>query len=353
MSENVPKGKPLVDVLTGKLPSRRPIWLMRQAGRYLPEYQKVRAQAGSFLRLCDDSRLAFEVSMQPLRRYDLDAAIVFADILLIARALGSELDFRLNEGPVLSPVRSSRHLQRLKRDIDVDDFRAVFDTITMLRRNVDDHQAVIGFCGAPWTVASYMIEGRSVRERVLSKRIAMENPPWFEDLMNRLVESSIAYLSAQAEAGADVVQIFDSWAGDLPESVYERLVYEPVQKIIEGFHRNVGAVPVIGFARGLGAAHKEYAVACRPNAVSVEQSVPLDWIRTELVPTVVVQGNLDPMTVVIGGDVLRQGVARITSSLPAHSHIFNLGHGVRQETEPAHVEQMIAYVRDADGARLG
>lgn len=349
----MPKGKPLIDVLTGRIPSRRPVWLMRQAGRYLPEYQKVRAQAGSFLRLCDEPQLAFEVSMQPLRRYDLDAAIVFADILLMARALGSELDFRQNEGPVLSPVRSSRHVQRLRKDIELDDFRAVLDTIAKLKRNVDDHQAVIGFCGAPWTVASYMIEGRSARERVLSKRVAMENPPWFEELMNRLIENSIAYLSAQAEAGADVVQIFDSWAGDLPESGYERLVYEPAQKIIGGLHRNVGAVPVIAFARGLGVAHKQYALACRPSAVSVEQSVPLDWIRTELAPAVAVQGNLDPLVLVIGGDALRQGVARITASLPAHSHIFNLGHGVRQETEPAHIEQMIAYVRDADGAGLG
>jgi uroporphyrinogen decarboxylase len=349
----VPSGKPLIDVLTGEIPSRRPIWLMRQAGRYLPEYQKIRAEAGSFLKLCDTPQLAFEVTMQPLRRYDLDAAIVFADILLIARALGSEVDFREGEGPVVSPVRSSGDVAKLKPEFSVAELGAVLETISRVKQNLNAGQALIGFCGAPWTVASYMVEGGAVPERVLSRQVAMENPLWFEELMAKLIDSSVAYLAAQVEAGAEALQIFDSWAGDLPEFLHEQIVFDPVRKIIEGVQRRVGHIPVIVFARGLGAAHGALARACLPNAVSVEQSVPLGWLKAEICPMLAVQGNLDPVALVTGGEVLKGAVRRITASLPAHSHIFNLGHGVRPETPPEHVSELIAAVREADGDRLG
>ena len=326
---------------------------MRQAGRYLPEYQQVRATAGSFLKLCDTPRLAFEVTMQPLRRYDLDAAIVFADILLVARALGSEVDFREGEGPVLSPVRSCSDLAKLKRELEIDELRAVFETIALVKRSLARGQALIGFCGAPWTVASYMIEGGAAPERVRSKQVAMENPGWFAELMMKLIDGSVSYLAAQVEAGAEAVQIFDSWAGDLPENLHESLVFVPIQRIIEGLRRRVGDVPVIVFARGLGAAHVALARACRPNAISVEPSVPLEWLRAEVCPMLAVQGNLDPLALVIGGEVLKGYARRIATSLPAHSHIFNLGHGVRPETPPEHVSELISTVRAADGGSLG
>ena len=326
---------------------------MRQAGRYLPEYQKVRAEAGSFLRLCDTPRLAFEVTMQPLRRFDLDAAIVFADILLIARALGCDVDFREGEGPVLSPVQSSGDVAKLKQEIVVGDLGAVFETIALTKRSLDEGQALIGFCGAPWTVASYMIEGGAVAERIRSKQAAMENPGWFGELIGRLVESSVSYLAAQVEAGAEAVQIFDSWAGELPEFLHEELVIDPIRNIIEGLQRRVGNVPVIVFARGLGAAHGTVARACRPNAISVEPGVPLEWLKSEICPVLAVQGNLDPLAVVMGGEVMKGAARRIAAVLPAHSHIFNLGHGVRPETPPEHVGELIEAVREADGARFG
>jgi uroporphyrinogen decarboxylase len=349
----VSSGKPLIDVLTGRLPFRRPIWLMRQAGRYLPEYQKVRSEAGSFLKLCDTPRLAFEVTMQPLRRYDLDAAIVFADILLIARALGCEVDFRESEGPVVSPVQSASDLAKLKREFEIGDLGAVFETISLVRRSLGEGQALIGFCGAPWTVASYIIEGGAVSERIRSRRTAMENPSWFVELMGRLIDGSVSYLAAQVEAGAEALQIFDSWAGDLPEFLHEDLVFAPIQRIIEGLQRRVGSVPVIVFARGLGAAHAALALACRPNAISVEPSVPLEWLRAEVSPIVAVQGNLDPLALVMGGKVLKRAARRITASLPMHGHIFNLGHGVRPETAPEHVSELISTVRTADGELVG
>jgi uroporphyrinogen decarboxylase len=349
----VPSGKPLIDVLTGQIPSRRPIWLMRQAGRYLPEYQKVRAEAGSFLKLCDTPRLALEVTLQPLRRFDLDAAIVFADILLIARALGCSLDFRESEGPVISAVKSAQDVAKLKQELEPGDLGPVFETIARVKRDLNAHQALIGFCGAPWTVASYMIEGGAVPERTCSKRVAMEKPGWFGELMERLVKSSISYLAAQVEAGAEVVQIFDSWAGDLPEFLYEELVFDPIRRVIEGLQHRAGRVPVIVFARGVGAAHGALGRACRPQAISVEPGVPLEWLKSEICPVLAVQGNLDPLAVVLGGKVMKTGARRITASLPAHSHIFNLGHGVRPETPPEHVSELIATVREADGARFG
>jgi uroporphyrinogen decarboxylase len=348
----VSNGKPLIDVLTGKIPSRRPVWLMRQAGRYLPEYRKVRAAAGSFLKLADTPELACEVTMQPLRRYDLDAAIVFADILLVARALGSNLAFRDNEGPVLSTVRSQADLRRLSLELDIENVSAVFDTITLVKRELRRDQAMLGFCGAPWTVASYMIEGRSAPERLRARKAALLRPAWFVELMDRLVAASIEYLAGQIAAGAEAVQIFDSWAGDLPESLFEELVFEPMQRIVTGIGQR-SAVPVIGFARGIGAAHVHLATQCGVSAVSVEQSVPLDWLKRELCPKVAVQGNLDPLALVAGGEVLRRGVRRIVSSLPAHSHIFNLGHGIRLETPPEHVAEMVGAVRQADGADFG
>jgi uroporphyrinogen decarboxylase len=349
----MPAGKPLIDVLTGRIPSRRPVWLMRQAGRYLPEYREVRAQAGSFLGLCDDARLASEVTLQPLRRYDLDAAIVFADILLVARALGSNLDFRDREGPVLTPIRSEADVQNLASAVDLERLKAVFETLALVKKMLASHQTLIGFCGGPWTVASYMIEGGSTDDRLVARETAIRRPDWFNELMRRLVEGSVDYLAAQVEAGAEVLQIFDSWAGDLPETLHEELIFGPVQAIISGVRKRGAAVPVIGFARGLGAAHCDFASKCDLAGISVEQGVPLAWVKSVLMPRISVQGNLDPLILAMGGEALDRAVRRITALLPVHSHVFNLGHGVRPETPPEHVRRLVEAVRQADGAGGG
>ncbi|MDP9138308.1 MAG: uroporphyrinogen decarboxylase [Pseudomonadota bacterium] len=345
--------KALVDVLAGKVPERRPVWLMRQAGRYLPEYREVRATAGSFLALCDSPKLAMEVTLQPLRRFDLDAAIVFADILLIPRALGSRLEFREQEGPVLSPVRSQADVDGLGEADGLAGLDPVLETLRLVRALLPSNQALIGFCGAPWTVASYMIEGGTSEERLLSRRLACERPVWFGELLARLTTASAEYLARQCEAGADVLQIFDSWAGDLPESLHEELVFGPVRRVVQEVRRRVGPVPIIGFARGIGAAHLGFAKNCGLNAVSVEPSVPLQWLRDEVVPHAVVQGNLDPLVLAGGGEALKSAVRRIVATLPPHSHVMNLGHGVRQETPPEHVGELVASVRRWDGEAHG
>jgi uroporphyrinogen decarboxylase len=342
------KGKALMDVLEGRIPGRRPVWLMRQAGRYLPEYRKLRAEAGSFLNLCYDPARACEVTVQPLRRFDLDAAILFADILLLPQALGCELGFKENEGPHLSTIRDEKAVVGLDMASYLEKLSPVFETVSRVKQEIPEHVALIGFCGAPWTVASYMIEGGGSDERILSRTAAYRNEPWFRLLIDQLVDSSVQYLAAQVRAGADAVQIFDSWAGDLAASQWDDVVIGPMRRIVEGLRREVGPVPVIGFARGLGSGHTRVASETGVNAVGCEQAVPAQWMAKELVPRCAVQGNLDPLALVQGGEILRRQVRALTSTIPAHGHIFNLGHGVRQETPPEHVAELVAAVREAD-----
>jgi uroporphyrinogen decarboxylase len=321
---------------------------MRQAGRYLPEYRDVRAQAGSFLALCDTPRLAEEVTLQPVRRFELDAAIVFADILLLPRALGVEVDFRENEGPVLAPVRSQRDVDRLSGGTGLSRLDPVLETLSLVKAQLAPDRALIGFCGGPWTVASYMIEGGGSEERLVARRTAYERAQWFIDLLDRLIAASADYLIRQVEAGADVLQIFESWAGELPESLHEELLFEPIRRLVKEVRRRARAVPIIGFARGIGVAHLNYAKDCGLNAVSVESSVPLQWLRDEVSAYAAVQGNLDPLVLVSGGESLEKSVRRIVAMLPAHSHVMNLGHGVRQETPPQHVADLVTAVRRWD-----
>ena len=340
----------LISVLRGEIPWRRPVWLMRQAGRYLEEYRAVRAQAGSFMDLCLDPVLAAEVTLQPLRRFDFDAAIVFADILLVPHALGAKVTFLENEGPRLTPV-DAKSMAGMPEEADGDVLAPVHETIRLVRGKLDPTRAVIGFCGAPWTVASYMIEGGSSPDRAKARRAALERPAWFVDLYERLIRSSIAYLCGQAAAGADVLQIFDSWAGDVPEFALEELVVEPIRRIVEGVRQEAPNVPIIGFARGIGVSHLAFARTCRLNAVSVESSVPANWLKETVAPHVAVQGNLDPLVLQIGGDPLDRAVRRLLSTLPAHCHIMNLGHGILPTTPVAHVTRLVEMVRamDRDG----
>jgi uroporphyrinogen decarboxylase len=321
---------------------------MRQAGRYLPEYRAVREKAGSFLNLCYDPAMASEVTLQPVRRFDLDAAIIFADILVVPHAMGVDVGFLEGEGPILEVVDGEARVLRLKSLKASQQVEAVCETLRRTRKELPSDISLIGFCGAPWTVASYMIEGSSSEERLKARQAAYEQPRWFVQLMSRLIDESIAYLSAQIAAGAEVVQIFESWAGDLPAQLQSGLIIDPVARIVEGIRQSHPKIPVIVFARGVGAGHVEVANRTRANAVSIEPTVPVGWARDCLVPTCPVQGNLDPLALSLGGSTLEKAAGEIISKLPLERHIFNLGHGIRPETGPAHVALAIETVRTFD-----
>jgi uroporphyrinogen decarboxylase len=334
----------LLDVLTRKPAERRPMWFMRQAGRYLPEYRAVREKAGSFLDLCYNPELASEVTIQTLRRYDLDAAILFADILVIPHAMGLPLKFAEGEGPVLGTVRSMDDLERLRPVAGTHEVSQVCRTVALTRTQLAPHQALIGFCGAPWTVASYMVGGGS-SDRVMAKVAAYQRQPWFCALIDRLVKESIDYLVAQADAGAQTVQIFDSWAGDLVGTELEDFVMKPLAAIVAGVKARHPNLPVIVFARGVGMAQRRAAAIPGANAIGVETEFEL----SDLPEDIVVQGNLDPVALLAGPEVVASEVRRICASVDRQRHIFNLGHGIRLGTDPAVVGAVVDAVRHHDG----
>ena len=339
--------KPLLDVLNRRSPKRRPIWFMRQAGRYLPEYRALRQKAGSFLDLCYAPELATEVTLQPLRRFDLDAAILFADILLVPQKMGLHLDFIQNEGPQIEVVRCKEDVVRLDSVGAAERLSAIYETVKMVRRELGNDVALIGFCGAPWTVASYLIEGGSSVDRSLARRAAYE-AEWFGLLIDKLVEASTAYLVEQVKAGAEVVQIFDSWAGDLPVSLRRQWCDEPIRRMVVGLREAGCDVPVIGFARGVGVGHVEFAGHTGVDAVGLESSMDAWWAVRSLGPKIAIQGNIDPLAVVVGGSSLEAEIEELLSAVPMERHIVNLGHGLRPETPFEHVASVIDLVRAHD-----
>lgn len=341
------KSQPLIDVLTGQKADRRPIWFMRQAGRYLPEYRKVREQAGSFLELCYSPQLAAEVTLQPLRRYDLDAAIIFADILVVPHAMGNGLSFVEGEGPKLETVRSNTDLLRLESGFRSVQFESVAASINRVRRDLDPEISLIGFCGAPWTVASYMVEGGS-SERELARKIAYQKEPWFKELISRLVESSIEYLCIQIKAGADVVQIFDSWAGELPGELLTEFCIEPIRDIIAGVKARFPAIPIIVFAKGAGYRHGEVYLKSKCHAVGIEAESSLEFIQSVLPADAVVQGNLDPLLLLCDDDVVRKHTLKLVKSISKDRHIFNLGHGIKPQTNPEVLTTVVKTIREYD-----
>jgi uroporphyrinogen decarboxylase len=339
--------KPLLDVLANKTPSRRPVWIMRQAGRYLPEYKRVRETAGSFLKLCYSPELACEVTLQPLRRFDLDAAILFSDILVVPHAMGLSLDFREGEGPVLQTVSSLDEVERLVFQGSFEQFDRVWETVSLVRSSLAPHLSLIGFCGAPWTVASYMIEGGS-SDRKWALAVALENPVWFQVLLDRVVEASIVYLLGQVKAGAEALQIFDSWAGDLPALLLERLVASPIKQIVDGVRSVYPDFPIIVFARGVSASHGLIARATHANAVGVEEDVLLRDVLAQLPDDVAVQGNLSPQLLLGSDEALLGGIKTVLDGVPMKRHIFNLGHGITPPTDPMMLEKLVAAVRRHD-----
>jgi uroporphyrinogen decarboxylase len=336
-------GSALLDVLMRRPAQRRPMWFMRQAGRYLPEYRAVREKAGSFLDLCYNPELAAEVTLQPLRRYDLDAAILFADILVVPHAMGLSLRFAEGEGPILDTVRTMAEVSALRPVGGTYEVTQVCRTVALTRQGLERHQALIGFCGAPWTVASYMIAGGS-SDRVVAKVAAYRREAWFGALIDRLVSESTDYLCAQADAGAQAVQIFDSWAGDLVGSERDEFVFKPIAAIVAGVKARHPELPVIVFARGVGSGQRKAAAISGASAIGVETELEL----AELPHDAVVQGNLDPVVLLAGEDIARRETERICRSVDRQRHIFNLGHGIRVGTEPTVVGAVVDAVRKLD-----
>ncbi len=337
--------KLLLRALRGETVARPPIWLMRQAGRYLPEYRATRAKAGGFLDLCYTPELAAEVTLQPLRRYALDAAILFADLPLVADALGQKLSYREGEGPRLDPIRDAAAMSVLSLEGLHRRLAPVYETVRLLARALPPEVALIGFAGAPWTLATYMVEGGGSADHAHTKRWAFGDPPGFGRLIDLLVEAIVEYLDAQVQAGAEVVQLFDSWAGVLPAPAFRRWCIEPVTSIVEKLRARHPGLPIIAFPRGAGVLYEGFAAATGVSAVSLDSTVPLDFAATRVQIAGCVQGNLDPQMLVTGGAALRVETARILAALSGGPHIFNLGHGIVQDTPPAHVAALVEQVR--------
>ena len=340
--------KKLLRVLRGEPAEVPPVWLMRQAGRYLPEYRELRARAGSFLDLCFTPELAEQVTLQPIRRFGFDAAILFADILLVPHALGQDLTFVEGEGPRLAPLLNNREALGALRPADEIDgvLGPVYETVRRLSGSLPAGVALIGFAGAPWTVASYMIAGRGTPDQAPGRLWMYRDPEGFEELIERLTEATLRYLDGQIRAGAEAVMLFDSWAGALPASAFERFVVGPTRRIVAEIGGRHPSVPVIGFPRGAGAMYPGFARDSGAAAVGLDTSVPLDWAREIMSPLgVALQGNLDPMLLVAGGAAVGREAKKMVEAMRGVPYIFNLGHGITPETDPANVEALLRAVR--------
>jgi len=332
--------------LAGEALPGPPVWMMRQAGRYLPEYRATRAQAGSFLDLCYNPDLAAEVTLQPIRRYGFDASILFADILLVPQALGADLWFVEGEGPRLSTVTSAEDFKTLKpADAIHDTLAPIYETVRILSRALPAETTLIGFAGAPWTVATYMIAGRGTKDQGPARKLMYGDTATFDALMDLLTEATADYLIKQIKAGAEVVKIFDSWAGALPGPVFEKYATKPAKRIIERIHAVHSGVPVIGFPRQAGEKVIPFVKQTGVAACAIDTNVDPDWAATHLQPLTCVQGNLDPMLLVSGGDALERSVKETAAAFADGPYIFNLGHGITPEADPANVDVMLKALR--------
>lgn len=333
--------KPFLKALSEKQ-ARPPIWLMRQAGRYLPEYRAVRADAGGFLDLCYNPKLAEEVTLQPIRRYGFDASILFADILLIPEALGQKLWFETGEGPRLEPVTSAKTLSLKNIQTHL---APVIETVSRLSTSLPRETTLIGFAGAPWTVASYMVAGRGTPDQAPARALAETAPDDFQAIIDILVEATIDYLAAQVDAGAEVLQIFESWAASLQGAAFERWCIAPVAAIIEGLRARGVTVPIIGFPRAAEWHMGDYAARTQCQIIGLDTNADRKAVMAEVPADIVLQGNLDPQILVRGGDALRRAVGDILSDFADRKFIFNLGHGIVPQTPPEHVADLVAMVR--------
>jgi uroporphyrinogen decarboxylase len=336
--------KPLLSVLRGERRDPPPVWMMRQAGRYLPEYRELRAHKGGFLDLVYDSDAAAEITLQPLKRFpQLDAAILFSDILIIPFAVGQNLSFVAGDGPRLTPPLTSARL---------DDLQAyparlepIYATVAKVKEQLDPSKTLIGFAGSPWTVATYMVAGQGSRDQSETRRLAYSDPGQFAAIVERIEAVTLDYLCGQAEAGAEAVQLFDSWAGSLAPAEFERWVIAPTARLVRSFTERHPEIPVIGFPKGAGGKLAAYARETGVDAIGLDETVDPVWAAKSLPKDMTVQGNLDPLALLAGGDALKSAVGHILDALAGRPHIFNLGHGILQDTPIAHVEELLALVK--------
>jgi uroporphyrinogen decarboxylase len=338
-----------MEVLCGRRQRVPPLWMMRQAGRYLPEYRELRARAGGFLDLCFTPEFAAEATLQPIRRFHFDAAIIFSDILVIPYALGRSVRFEAGEGPRLDPLDTPDKVATLSRSADFAKLEPVYEALRRVRRELDPKIALIGFCGAPWTVATYMVAGHGTPDQAPARMMAYRHPDSFSKIIDVLVENSIQYLLGQLKAGADALQIFDTWAGVLPPREFARWSVEPTRRIVEGVRRQVPDARIVGFPRGAGALLPSYVETTGVDAVSIDWAAEPELIRTRVQSRVAVQGNLDPLALIAGGAALDRAIDDVLANYAKGRLIFNLGHGIQPETPIAHVEQMVQRVRSYRG----
>ena len=338
--------KKLLRVLKGQVMDTPPIWLMRQAGRYLPEYRKVKEEAGSFLDLCYTPKYAIEVTLQPIRRYGFDAAIVFSDLPLIAQGLGQKLWYEEGGGPRLAPIRDGAGVAALDPGQVTNRLAPVYETVDGVSTALPAETALIGFAGAPWTVACYMVEGGGSRDFANVKGWAFRDPDVFQELIDVLVEATATHLCGQARAGAEVLQIFDSWASILPDTGFRRWIIEPTKALVRRIRLEFPEIPIIGFPRAAGVMYSEYVEETGVSAVSLDTTMSRRWAAENLQSKMPVQGNLDPMAFVNGGTFLEQEVRETLDGFSGGSFIFNLGHGIIKDTPPEHVDKLISLVRE-------
>lgn len=335
--------QPLLNVLKGERQARPPIWLMRQAGRYLPEYRALRATKGGFLELCYDPASAADVTLQPVRRFGFDGAILFSDILVIPHALGQDLWFEEGEGPRLAPKLVDHALDALSAVPQR--LEPVFGTVTRVKAALPSETTFLGFAGSPWTVATYMIAGQGSKEQAEARRYAYRDPQAFQAIIDAISAATIDYLSGQIGAGVDAVQLFDSWSGSLSPTQFERWVIAPTVKIVDALRARHPDTPIIGFPKGAGGKLPAYARETGIDAVGLDETVDPVWANASLPEGLPVQGNLDPLALIAGGDTLSEAVERILKSFPDRPHVFNLGHGILPDTPIAHVEALLNQVR--------
>jgi uroporphyrinogen decarboxylase len=334
----------LLQTLRGEKQDIPPVWLMRQAGRYLPEYRALRAEKGGFLALVNDSDAAAEITMQPIRRFGMDGAILFSDILIVPMALGQDLWFETGEGPRLAPViQSADVLEGLRPDLSA--LEPVYGTVRRVAGMLPPSTTFLGFAGSPWTVATYMIAGQGSREQSEARRLAYADPALMQSLIDRIVGCTITYLLGQIEAGAEAVQLFDSWSGSLSPEQFDQWVIAPTAQIVAALRAKAPGTPIIGFPKGVGGKLAMYAHETGVDAIGLDETVDPLWADKALPKGMPVQGNLDPLALIAGGSALDGAISRILLAFADRPHVFNLGHGIQQDTPIAHVEQLLTRVR--------
>lgn len=335
--------KPALQALAGTILDPPPVWMMRQAGRYLPEYRQLRAEKGSFLALATDSDAAAEVTLQPIRRFGFDVAILFSDILIVPWAMGQDLDFREGEGPHLSPPLRDAKLEELQPDLPR--WLPVFDTVRKVRQNLADDKTLFGFAGAPYTVATYMVAGHGSKDQADARLLAYADPARFSQLIEAIRVKTVEYLCGQIEAGADAVMLFDSWSGSLAAGEFERWVVAPTARLVEDVRQRHPTVPILGFPRGAGEKAPAYARETGVSALCLDESMDLSFVVANTPDSLPLQGNIDPLALKAGGAALRDAVQGAREALAGRPHILNLGHGIDRFTPISHVEQLLEAIR--------